>query len=161
MPPAALSAWTTELARVWPDLSRPQIKMLAQYSMGMILAESCGLSRVAICLSQWLGEPLANVRERLRDLFCARRDKSGHPLVTGKDPRPILSVFVMGLLLCRIMLLTGQVPLNVNLTAPLGRTPRQLALTRPTPCRRKNLHAQGAGGGGEVVSGALGGHNEL
>jgi hypothetical protein len=77
MPPAALSAWIAELASVWPDLSRPQIKMLAQYSMGMILAESSGLSRVAFCLSQWLGQPFANVRERLRDFYCARRDKTG------------------------------------------------------------------------------------
>ena len=77
MPPAALSAWMAELASVWPDLSRPQVKMLAQYSMGMVLAEGGGLTRVAFCLSQWLGEPFANVRERLRDFYCARGDKTG------------------------------------------------------------------------------------
>jgi len=77
VPPTALSAWIAELASVWPDLSRPQVKMLAQYSMGMILAEGSGLCRVALCLSHWLGEPFANVRERLRDFYCARRDKSG------------------------------------------------------------------------------------
>lgn len=76
MPPA-LSAWIAELASVWPELSLPQVKMLAQYSMGMVLGESSGLCRVAFCLSQWLGEQYHATRERLRDFYCARQDKSG------------------------------------------------------------------------------------
>lgn len=78
MPPAALSAWNAELASVWPDFSVPQIKMLAQYSMGMVLAESSGLCRVAFCLSQWMEQKYQTVRERLRDFYCAKQDKSGH-----------------------------------------------------------------------------------
>ena len=77
MPPAALSAWNAELASVWPELSAPQVKMLAQYSMGMILAESSGLCRVAFCLSQWLEEGYHAARERLRDFYCGQPDKSG------------------------------------------------------------------------------------
>ena len=77
MPPAALSAWIAELASAWPDLSVPQIKMLAQYSMGMVLAESSGLCRVAFCLSQWLEQGYHAVRERLRDFYCPKQDKSG------------------------------------------------------------------------------------
>ena len=77
MPPPALSAWIAELASVWPELSRPQIKMLAQYSLGTVLAEGSGLSRVAFCLSQWLAEPFARVRERLRDFYCDAQDKTG------------------------------------------------------------------------------------
>lgn len=77
MPPAALSAWNAELASVWPGLSVPQIRMLAQYSMGMVLAESSGLCRVAFCLSQWLEQKYQTVRERLRDFYCAQEDKSG------------------------------------------------------------------------------------
>ena len=77
MPPAALSAWIAELASAWPDLSVPQTKMLAQYSMGMVRAESSGLCRVAFCLSQWLGQGYHAVRERLRDFYCAKQDKSG------------------------------------------------------------------------------------
>jgi hypothetical protein len=75
--PAALSAWNAELASAWPDLSVPQIKMLAQYSMGMVLAESSGLCRVAFCLSQWLEQGYHAVRERLRDFYCPKQDKSG------------------------------------------------------------------------------------
>jgi hypothetical protein len=77
VPPEALSAWIAELASVWPDLSVPQTKMLAQYSMGMVLAESSGLTRVAFCLSQWLGQGFCAVRERLRDFYCRKLDKSG------------------------------------------------------------------------------------
>ena len=77
MPPAALSAWIAELASAWPDLSVPQIKMLAQYSLGMVLAESSGLCRVAFCLSQWLEQGYHAVRERLRDFYCPKQDKSG------------------------------------------------------------------------------------
>jgi hypothetical protein len=51
--------------------------MLAQYSLGMVLAEGCGLDRVAFCLSRWLGESFTNVRERLRDFYCAKQDKTG------------------------------------------------------------------------------------
>ena len=77
MPPAALSAWIAELASAWPELSVPQTKMLAQYSMGMVLAESSGLCRVAFCLSQWLEQGYHAVRERLRDFYCPKQDKSG------------------------------------------------------------------------------------
>jgi hypothetical protein len=75
--PPALSAWTTELASVWPELSRPQIKVLAQYSMGMVLAEGSGLSRVSFCLAQWLGQRWDSVRERLRDFYRDAKEKSG------------------------------------------------------------------------------------
>lgn len=78
MPPTALSAWIAELASVWPDLTVPQVKMLAQYSMGMILAESSGMCRVAFCLSRWLDQKYQTVRERLRDFYCGKQDKSGH-----------------------------------------------------------------------------------
>jgi hypothetical protein len=75
--PPALSAWIAELASVWPHLSRPQVKILAQYSLGMVLAEGSGLSRVSFCLAHWLGQTFNRVRERLRDFYCNAEDKSG------------------------------------------------------------------------------------
>ena len=54
--PRALSAWTAELASAFPQLSKPQVKVLAEYSMGTVLAGRCGLSCVAYALSRWLGE---------------------------------------------------------------------------------------------------------
>ena len=49
--PVALSAWIAELEAVFPHLSRPQVKVLAEYSLGMVLAGRCGLSCVAFALA--------------------------------------------------------------------------------------------------------------
>ena len=73
----ALSPWMAELETAFPHLSRPQIKVLAQYSLGMVLAGRCGLSCVAYALAQWLGQKFDAVRERLRDWYCGASDKSG------------------------------------------------------------------------------------
>lgn len=75
--PVALSAWTAELEGAFGHLSKPQVKVLAEYSLGMVLAGRCGLSCVAVALAQWLGQKFDAVRERLRDWYCAASDKSG------------------------------------------------------------------------------------
>lgn len=75
--PVALSAWTAELEGVFGHLSKPQVKVLAEYSLGMVLAGRCGLSCVAVALTQWLGQKFDAVRERLRDWYCQGPDKSG------------------------------------------------------------------------------------
>jgi hypothetical protein len=66
-----------ELRTAFPLLSKPQLKVLALYSMGMVLAGRCGLSCVAFALSAWLGQKFQTVRERLRDWYCSAADKSG------------------------------------------------------------------------------------
>ena len=53
--PRALLTWTAELASALPQLSKPQVKVLAEYSIGMVLAGRCGLSCCALALSGWLG----------------------------------------------------------------------------------------------------------
>lgn len=75
--PSALSAWIAELETVFPHLSKPQAKVLAEYSLGMVLAGRCGLSCVAFALARWLGQSFDAVRERLRDWYCGASDKSG------------------------------------------------------------------------------------
>jgi hypothetical protein len=74
-----LSAWTAELASAFPRLSGPQVKVLAEYSMGMVMAGRCGLSCAAFALSEWLGEKFDAARERLRDWYRGAADKSGRP----------------------------------------------------------------------------------
>lgn len=73
----ALSAWIAELESAFAHLSRPQVKVLAQYSLGMVLAGRCGLCSVSLVLSQWMGQKFNSVRERLRDWYCGASDKSG------------------------------------------------------------------------------------
>ncbi len=75
--PTALSAWIAELEGVFAGLSGPQVKLLAEYSMGMVLAGRCGLSCAAFALSRWLGQTFDAIRERLRDWYCSAADKSG------------------------------------------------------------------------------------
>src|SRR4051794_30201683 len=75
--PPRLSAWAGGLASGFPRLSQPPVKVLAQYSLGVVLAGRCGLSGVAFALAQWLGQKADAVRERLRDWYCGRADKSG------------------------------------------------------------------------------------
>lgn len=75
--PAALSAWIAELESVFPHLSKPQVKVLAQYSLGMALAGRCGLCCVAFALARWLDQTFDAARERLRDWYCGASDKSG------------------------------------------------------------------------------------
>ncbi|MGH9434151.1 MAG: transposase [Terriglobia bacterium] len=75
--PVALSAWTAELEGVFGHLSKPQVKVLAEYSLGMVLAGRCGLSCAALALAQWLSQKFDAVRERLRDWYCRASDKSG------------------------------------------------------------------------------------
>ena len=75
--PPTLSAWATELASAFPALSRPQVKVLAEYSLGMVLAGRCGLSSAAFALAEWLGQTFDAARERLRDWYRGAADKSG------------------------------------------------------------------------------------
>ena len=75
--PAALSAWIAELQSVFTHLSRPQVKVLAEYSLGMVLAGRCGLTCVAFSLAGWLGQKFDAARERLRDWYCGGPDKNG------------------------------------------------------------------------------------
>ena len=75
--PAALSAWTAELEGVFPHLSKPQVKVLAEYSLGMVLAGGCGLSCVALALARWMNQTFHAARERIRDWYRGASDKSG------------------------------------------------------------------------------------
>jgi hypothetical protein len=75
--PPALSAGMDELTDAFPHLSKPQVKGLALYALGIIMAGRCGLSCVAYVLAQWMGQSYNTVRERLRDWYCSAPDKSG------------------------------------------------------------------------------------
>src|SRR5205823_7997734 len=46
-----LYAWMQELTKTFPDLSKPQLKGLAEWTFGMILARCCSLDSVASYLA--------------------------------------------------------------------------------------------------------------
>lgn len=58
-------------------LSGPQITVLALWSYGIVLAKTCGLTRVAATLASQLGEKESNLRQRLREWCWDKQDKQG------------------------------------------------------------------------------------
>lgn len=72
-----LSAWTAELRSAFPNLTKPQVKRLAEYSLGMILAQGSGLSRVAWAVAQLLDQRYDRVQQRLREFYLPASQKWG------------------------------------------------------------------------------------
>src|SRR5215218_5012441 len=71
-----LYVWTKELTKTFPDLSKPQVKGLAEWTFGMILARCCSLDSVASHLGDWLEQPELTVRSRLREWYLPAERKS-------------------------------------------------------------------------------------
>jgi hypothetical protein len=71
-----LDVWTKDLTKNFPDLSKPQVKGLAEWSFGMILARCCSLDSVASHMGDWLGQPERTVRSRLREWYLPAERKS-------------------------------------------------------------------------------------
>ena len=72
-----LSTWTSELCEAFPNLSKPQVKRLAEYSLGMIIAQAIGLSRVAWALAELLNQSYQSVQQRLREFYLPASKKWG------------------------------------------------------------------------------------
>lgn len=58
-------------------LSAPQRNVLALWSYGMILAQTCSMSQVVAVLASHLGEKESNLRQRLREWYWEREQKHG------------------------------------------------------------------------------------
>lgn len=61
--------WTRIVTTHFPHLSTPQARVLALWSLGLVVARSCALSAVSILLAQWLDRKANTVRQQLRE-FC-------------------------------------------------------------------------------------------
>ncbi len=72
-----VSQWTATVSRQLPHLSRPQARVLALWSLGMVLAHSCGLSQVSALLALLLGQQEETLRQRLREWYYPAEDKAG------------------------------------------------------------------------------------
>src|SRR4051794_2261161 len=71
-----LYVWTKELAKAFPALSKPQLRGLAEWSFGMVLARCCSLDSVASYMADWLEQPELSVRSRLREWYMPADLKS-------------------------------------------------------------------------------------
>ena len=89
-----VTAWAPTLQTPLPHLNKPQIKVLALWSLGMVLARSCALTAVSACLAPWLGRHDNTLRQRLRE-FCyearAKRGKNRQAVVVESCFAPLLA----------------------------------------------------------------------
>jgi hypothetical protein len=72
-----LSQWQQLVSTQFSHLSRPQVLGLSLWSAGIVLAQRCGLTQVAVVLAYLLGRREAAVREQLRDTYRDAPHKSG------------------------------------------------------------------------------------
>lgn len=71
--------WTEIVHRQMPGLSKPQVRLLALWSFGIVLTQSCSLSAVTQCLALGLRQHPNTVRQRLREwCYDAAAKKGGH-----------------------------------------------------------------------------------
>jgi hypothetical protein len=74
---SGLSPWHQTVSTHLPGLSQPQLKGLVLWSIGIVLAQSCGLTTVATLLAYVLERREAAVQEQLRDWYRDGADKRG------------------------------------------------------------------------------------
>jgi hypothetical protein len=72
-----VSQWEQTVSTSLPHLSRPQAKVLALWSMTMIVVGSCGTTLVGAWLSCTVGGSEESWRQRLREWCYDARDKKG------------------------------------------------------------------------------------
>jgi len=75
----ALYQWTTEVTTHLPHLSKPQARVLALWSLGMVVARSCALTAVASVLATWQERTPNSVRQQLREFCYEAKAKRGAP----------------------------------------------------------------------------------
>ena len=72
-----LYTWLASLTSAFPNLSAPQVRGLAWFSFGMVLARSCSVTAVALQLAGLLGRRFDTVKRRLREWYCEAGAKAG------------------------------------------------------------------------------------
>lgn len=82
-----VTEWTAILQRRLPHLTKPQVTVLALWSLGMVLARSCALTAVSTFLATWLGRKEPAVRQQLRE-FCyeASAKRGEHRCALAVEP---------------------------------------------------------------------------
>jgi hypothetical protein len=85
--------WTRIVTTHVPHLSKPQARVLALWSLGMVVACSCALSAVSVLLAQWLDRKANTVRQQLREFYYeapAKRGGDRHEVVVETCFVPLL-----------------------------------------------------------------------
>ena len=72
-----LLQWIETVSSAFPKLSRPQAKVLALWSYGMVMAKACGITLVCAALALQTGSSEASLVQRLREWCYGAQDKRG------------------------------------------------------------------------------------
>jgi Transposase DDE domain len=91
--------WTAQIHTHLPHLSKPQATVLALWSLGMVVAQSCALTAVSLLLAGWLARPSNTVRQQLREFVYDRDAKRGakrQQLAVRTCFRPLLAWVLHG-----------------------------------------------------------------
>ena len=72
-----VAEWTAVVRTHLPHLSTPVATVLALWSLGMVLARSCGLTSVACTVAHLLGKKEGAARQQLREWCYDKEDKRG------------------------------------------------------------------------------------
>jgi len=75
--PEPLSQWMETVSSMLPKLSRPQAKVLAYWSYGVVLARSCGITLVCAALALQVDSSEQSFLQRLREWCYNADDKKG------------------------------------------------------------------------------------
>jgi hypothetical protein len=75
--PEPLSQWMGTVSTMLPKLSRPQAKVLAYWSYGMVLARSCGITLVCAALALQVNSSEQSLLQRWREWCYSAEDKKG------------------------------------------------------------------------------------
>jgi hypothetical protein len=90
----ALYQWTVIVGTYLPGLSRTQVRGLAQWSLGLVLARSCALTAVSLFWATALGHSEDAARQRLREWCYAAPDKAGAKRGHKRRDVPVWDCFV-------------------------------------------------------------------
>lgn len=90
----ALSQWVEVVSSKMRHLSDNQVRVLAMYSFGMVMTQSCGISSIACFLAALLDRKENSVRQQLREWYfeaSAKRGDKRKEIVVRDSFAPLLS----------------------------------------------------------------------
>ena len=90
----ALYQWTAIVGTHLPQLSAPQVRVLAWWSLGMVLTRACALTAVSLFWALALHQSEHATRQRLREWCYAAADKAGAKRGTKRREVPVADCFV-------------------------------------------------------------------
>jgi hypothetical protein len=90
----ALYQWTALLGTQFPLLSTPQVRGLAQWSLGLVLTRACALTAVSLFWATALGQSEGAARQRLREWCYTAPDKAGAKRGRKRREVPVADCFV-------------------------------------------------------------------